>query len=166
MQLFNQEHFAGDLLYFDLDVVIVDSLDWMTNLSSNKFWAARDFRYLQQENLYQINSSVMKWNVAKFDWVWQEFKNSDIKNQMSQHQGDQDYIDSVIPQNKRQYFVEDRVISWRWQSNNGGIVFPQRTARQPGAGTVIPDNTSVLVFHGQPKPHELPQDVVIKQHWS
>lgn len=166
MQLFNQEHFTGDLLYFDLDVVIVNKLDWITKLSTNNLWAIRDFRYVQQENLYQINSSVMWWNVSCFDWVWKKFKDSNIKHEMRSHQGDQDYIDFVVAQNQRQYFPEDHIISWRWQSNNGGITFPERVAKQPGAGTVIPDNTSVLVFHGRPKPHELLDDVVIRQHWA
>jgi hypothetical protein len=166
MQLFNQEHFNGDLLYLDLDVVIVNKLDWITKLSTNNFWSIRDFRYVQKEHLYQINSSMMWWNVPQFNWVWQKFKNSNIKNEMSMYKGDQDYIDFVIPQTQRQYFPEDRIISWRWQSNDGGMIFPEKTAKRPGAGTVISDNTSVLVFHGQPKPHNLLEDVVIKQHWT
>ena len=165
MQLFDQEHFSGDLLYFDLDVVIVKNIDWIIKLPANRLWAVRDFKYLQNENLYQINSSIMWWNVSAFDWVWKKFKQKDIKLTMKELTGDQDYIESALSQNQRQYFPDDRVISWRWQSHHGGLNFPDRTPQLPGAGTVIPDNTSVLVFHGQPKPHELPDDVVIEQHW-
>jgi hypothetical protein len=31
MQLFNPAHFAGNLLYFDLDVVIANQLNWIPN---------------------------------------------------------------------------------------------------------------------------------------
>ncbi len=165
MQLFNQEHFSGNLLYLDLDVVIVDDLNWLTNLPASRLWAARDFKYIQDDSLYQINSSIMWWNVPAFDWVWQKFKRSDIKTLMKEYQGDQDYIDATIEHNQKQYFPTDKITSWRWQSHDGGINFPDRTTKTPGAGTVIPSNTSVLVFHGQPKPHEIPNDVVIKQHW-
>lgn len=166
MQLFNQEHFAGDLLYFDLDVVLVNSLDWICELPTGKFWAIRDFRYLQNENLYEINSSMMWWNVAEFDWVWKKFKTSNIGNEMKTHTGDQDYIESVLSQNQRQYFLEDRVVSWKWQAHDGGLEFGAKAPRRPGTGTEILDNTSVLVFHGQPKPHNLLDNIVIKQHWK
>lgn len=166
MQLFNAEQFDGDLLYFDLDVVIIDKLDWIVELPTSKFWAIRDFKYLQNKNLYQINSSVMWWNVSQFDWVWQKFKSSDMDSEMRLHQGDQDYIDSTIGQNQIQYFPVEKIISWRWESYNGGITFHNRAEKQPGAGTITTKDTSVLVFHGQPKPHEMLDDVVVKQHWN
>ena len=165
IQLFNQQHFSGNLLYLDLDVVVVNTLDWITNLPTNSLWAVRDFKYLQDDSLYQINSSVMWWNVSAFDWVWQKFINSNINTEIKSYQGDQDYLDSVVGNNQKKYFPDSTMTSWRWQSNNGGLNFPEKTAKQPGAGTVVPDSTSVLIFHGQPKPHELPDDVVIKQHW-
>ena len=80
-------------------------------------------------------------------------------------QGDQDYIMKTLGQNSIRFFDEEAVQSWRWQIWEGGLQFPYKRAKSPGAGAVIPDNTSVLVFHGQPKPHELLDNVVIKQHW-
>lgn len=165
MQLFNQQHFAGNLLYLDLDVVIVRDLNWIFDLPANKLWAVRDFKHLQNEFMYSINSSVMWWNVPEFDWVWQKFKNGNIETEVNTHKGDQDYLETVIGFDQRRYFPDQQMISWRWQAWNGGKMFPTRWTKNAKSSTTIPDTTSVLIFHGQPKPHELLDDVVIKQHW-
>jgi len=36
MQLFNNEHHQGDLLYFDLDTVIVRDISWIARLPTEK----------------------------------------------------------------------------------------------------------------------------------
>jgi hypothetical protein len=74
MQLFNSDHFAGQLLYFDLDTVIVDNIDWMVNLSPVFFWTLRDFRSLWQPDCYKINSSVMYWNTQDWQSIWTQFE--------------------------------------------------------------------------------------------
>jgi hypothetical protein len=40
----------------------------------------------------------------------------------------------------------------------------RRTYAQPGKGTEFDSSTSLLIFHGQPKPDQV-QDTVIKTHW-
>ena len=62
MQLFNPAHFSGQLLYFDLDTVIVSNIDWIINLSPVFFWTIKDFRSLWRPDLQSMNSSVMYWN--------------------------------------------------------------------------------------------------------
>jgi hypothetical protein len=47
---------------------------------------------------------------------------------------------------------------------DGGMNFKNRTYHRPGRGTILAPSNSVLVFHGDPKPHEV-TDTVIKQHW-
>jgi hypothetical protein len=74
MQLFNPEQFDGDLLYFDLDVIICRDISWILDMPTEKFWTIRDFRYLQKETFYDMNSSVMWWNVKNYAWVWTSFK--------------------------------------------------------------------------------------------
>jgi hypothetical protein len=37
MQLFNPAHFGGNLLYLDLDVVVFNSLDWVTASNPDYF---------------------------------------------------------------------------------------------------------------------------------
>ena len=56
MQLFNSEHHEGQLLYLDLDTVIVNNLDWITQLGSAYFWAIHDFKTLWRPTFQGINS--------------------------------------------------------------------------------------------------------------
>lgn len=167
LQLFNSEHHRGDLLYFDLDTVIVRDISWIVQLPPEKLWTIRDFRYLQASGWSGMNSSVMWWNVPKFDWLWRKFEQSNLTTVMQEHRhGDQDYIMKNLGHNNIRFFENQKVQSWRWQIWEGGLEFPRKLTKNPGSGAVIPNDTSVLVFHGQPKPHELLNNVVIKQHWQ
>ena len=58
----------------------------------------------------------------------------------------------------------DRIVSWRWTALDGGMNFRNRTYNRPGRGTILEPSNSVLVFHGDPKPHET-NDALIKKHW-
>jgi hypothetical protein len=166
MQLFNSAHFSGQLLYFDLDTVIVDNIDWIVDLSPFYFWTIRDFRVLWKADVQNMNSSVMYWDTTKWSQVWSNFEQNGTRKIISryQHGGDQEYLTTVIAPEKRRFMDPDRVVSWRWTALDGGMNFTNRTYNRPGRGTILSPNNSVLVFHGDPKPHET-NDVVIKQHW-
>lgn len=166
MQLFNSGHHQGNLLYFDLDTVILRDIDWIVELNPEKLWTIRDFRRLQNASWSGMNSSIMWWNVPAFDWLWYKFQQSDLDTVMRQHrQGDQDYIMKQLGHTNVRFFEDQLVQSWRWQAFEGGRIFPYQRTQSPGTGTHVSDQVSVLVFHGNPKPHELLGDVVIKQHW-
>lgn len=164
MQMFNAEHYHGDLLYFDLDVVIVQDISWMFRLSTEKFWTLRDFRYLQNENLSTMNSSVMFWNTDRFSWIWAKFNQGDIERTTRQYPGDQDYLNAAIAYNDRRYMEDKRFQSYRWQVIDGGYDFRFRRHLAPGKGAEIAADTAVIVFHGQPKPHQV-RDPKIQNLW-
>jgi hypothetical protein len=164
MQLFNPEHYQGNLLYFDLDVVINGDITWITHHDTEKFWTIKDFRYLQHPTLSGINSSIMWWNVERYQHVWEKFKAEDVTKTVKQYHGDQDYLNATIDYNNRRYFDVNRIKSYRWQIADGGFAFPMRVPRSPGAGAVIDSDTCVMVFHGHPKPHEV-RDPKIVQLW-
>lgn len=165
MQLFNSEHHSGPLLYFDLDTVIVGNIDWIQGLPLHAFWALRDFKYLWRPTHQGINSSLMYWNTAKYDYVWQNFKQQNLNNIINKYVGDQDYISQAIDSNQRQFIDENRVKSWRWQCLDGGYNFKRKTYQNLGAGTHIENNTSLVIFHGKPKPDQITDPVIIK-HWQ
>lgn len=166
MQLFNAEHHSGNLLYFDLDTLIIRDIDWIPELSTDKFWTIKDFRYLQAPGWNEINSSIMWWNVEAFDWVWQQFNQLDINHIVRNYRGgDQAYLTEAIDYQDRRYFPTGQIQSWRWECLDGGIDFSTRRPRSPGIGTVISDSASILVFHGNPKPHEISDPVILK-HWQ
>lgn len=153
MQMFNPQHFSGQLLYFDLDVVIVKNLDWILDLDPSYFWGIRDFRYLWRQNWQGINSSMMYWNTDLFSNIWKNFTATPILDVTRRFPGDQDFLTASIPQEKLQFFDQNLIKSWRWQIDNGGINMKTRQSIMPGAGTVLPPSTCVVVFHGNPKQH-------------
>jgi hypothetical protein len=165
MQLFNPEHHAGPLLYFDLDTVIVSNIDWIWQQPLQYFWAVRDFKYLWRPTNTGINSSIMWWDTRHYQQVWQAFKTQDLGTVMRQYHGDQDYIGSIITQNQRRFLDANAVVSWRWQCQDGGYDFRRRRGYVPGSGTTIPATANVLVFHGSPKPDKI-TDVQVLQHWQ
>jgi len=165
MKLFDSAEHAGPLLYFDLDTVIVNQIDWIYQLPLSWFWTVRDFKYLWRPSYYGINSSIMWWDTRTFDYVWQEFQRQNLQQIMKQHRGDQDYLAKTIKNSEVRYLDSDRVKSWRWECLDGGYNFKRRNFQLSSASTVIPQNTDILVFHGNPKPADL-QDPVVQQHWK
>lgn len=161
LQLFNSEYHSGPLLYFDLDTVIVDNIDWIWELPLNTFWTVKDFEYLWNPKASKINSSIMWWDTSKFDYVWRRFIQTDFKQISLECKGDQDYINSVIK--TRSFFDPTIVKSWRWQALDGGFNFRTKTHAAPKTGTII-DNVSILIFHGNPKPKEVTDHVIVR-HW-
>ena len=164
MQLFDPQHHQGNMLYFDLDTVIVRDLSWITALPTDHLWGIRDFKYLQNANRSVLNSSIMWWNVSSHAQVWHDFVSQDVATVTRRYPGDQDYIYAALGPNRIRYFDQSQVQSWRWQCWDGGYDFARRAHRLPGTGTQIPPDASVLVFHGNPKPHKI-SDPAVVQLW-
>lgn len=163
LQLFNAKHYKGPLLYFDLDVVITDNIDWITKQPLEYFWAPRDFKRLWSPNHTGINSSVMWWNTEKFHDVWLNFREQNFPLLQRRYPGDQDFLSDVISQNRRRFFDEKLVKSWKWECFEGGFDFKRRSNKMPGTGTKT-NGAGILVFHGNPKPAEV-SDAFVVSHW-
>jgi len=167
IQLFNPIHMLSDqgqMLYFDLDTVIVGNIDWLWNVNRDRFWAARDFQYLMKSSRWKINSSVMWFDPLKYSYVFKEFDIKQIvNNARCPWHGDQDYIFSKVKDDVN-YYSTDQIVSYRWQVKEGGFDFRYRKPINPGAESTIPGTASVLIFHGNPKPHEV-TDRLILSHW-
>ena len=164
LQLFNRNLFNGNLLYFDLDTVIVREIDWITELNTDYLWAIRDFRYLQTPLKTGLNSSVMWFSVPRVAWLWDQFNAANRAVIMRKYPGDQDYIQDQLGPTRYRLMPESQFQSWRWQCVDGGYDFARRRHYAPNTGAQIDPNTSVLVFHGSPKPHEI-KDKVIQELW-
>jgi hypothetical protein len=164
LQLFNHKHHQGPLLYFDLDTVITDRIDWITHQNLNYFWAPRDFKRLWRPNHQGINSSVMWWDTRKYQDIWQQFKQQDFALLQRRYPGDQDFLSDVITQDRRRFLDEKLIRSWKWECLDNGWDFKRRKYNNPGTGTRL-DGAGVLIFHGKPNPAEV-QDPVVLQHWK
>lgn len=165
LQLFNTEHHLGPMLYFDLDVVIANNIDWIWQLNLRHFWSIRDFKYLWKHNWTGSNTSVMWWDTAQYQHVWKTVIDQDIDFFVHKYRGDQDFVSDVIPVTHRRFFHSDWVKSWKWECVDGGFNFARKKYQLPGTGTNIHNDTSILIFHGRPKPHEI-SDVTVIKHWQ
>jgi len=166
MQMFNPKFaVTGPMLFFDLDIVIVDDINWILDLPLDKFWAVKDFRYLWRQDRQEINSSIMYWEPTKFHWIWDGWTRQDRSATIKRFAGDQDYLNSVLPREQIGFLDPHRILSYRWQIKDGGWSNHTRSHRSPGSGANIPAGSSVIVFHGNPKPHEV-QEKAISQHWQ
>ena len=164
MQMFEPGRVSGRLLYFDLDTVIVDNIDWMHDLDARFFWSIRDFRHLWRPSWRGMNSSVMLWDTTRFAWIWREFQQNDVKIQARLFHGDQDFLNSVLTEKDLKFIDESLIKSWRWQIKDGGMDMKTRVYRRPDAGSVLLPGVKILIFHGSPKPHDV-HDPVIDQNW-
>jgi hypothetical protein len=164
IQMFDPNHHSGQLLYFDLDTLIIDNIDWIWRLSSDYFWAVQDFKYLFRNRRNTLNSSVMWFNTNKYAYVLQDFDADKVRKNILRYHGDQDYIHEKIPSEKLRYFDPTRVLSYKWQVKEGGYNFSTRKYFKPGEISWPPPDSDILVFHGNPNPHE-EDHPVIRDNW-
>lgn len=164
MQMFDPRHALGQLLYFDLDVVICDNIDWVLGLDRQYFWAINDWRRLWKSHWQGINSSMMYWNNRDFLVASQWFRDTHLREVMRCYRGDQDLLTAQLPTDQVRYFPDTAVRSWRWQVRDGGMDTRTRRYHQPGQGSVLEPGVSVVVFHGSPKPHEV-RDELVSRCW-
>jgi hypothetical protein len=165
MQMFNIQYHRGRMLYMDLDVIIARNIDWIWQLDTNYFWAIHDFRHLWRPGWQGMNSSIMLWDTRRWGHIWENFAKADMAPIVKRYHGDQDYLNTVIPQKYRKFLDPDMVKSWRWQVKDGGMDMRTRLYARPNAGTVLDLTTAVMIFHGSPKPHEL-DDPLIRDLWK
>lgn len=125
---------SGSVLYFDLDIVIINNIDCFFEFDSNKLCIIEDWIYKKYKKR-KYNSSVMKWNTKNYCDLFENFK----KNIFSKtYYGDQDFITEYIEDVN--YWPENWCISYKW--HNCEKVPPTPEAK-------------IIVFHGYPKPHQI-----------
>jgi len=164
IQMFNSEHHAGHLLYFDLDTVITSNIDWLWQSDPRFFWTIKDFKRLWQTDFVGINSSIMWWDTRHWSWIWQEFKRQDFVALVKRYHGDQDYLTVMVDQAWLRYYDTNRILSYRWQALDGGFDFVTRRHQTPGTGLKLNPDVSALIFHGNPKPHKA-NNPVVEHYW-
>jgi uncharacterized Rossmann fold enzyme len=129
--LFSKDAFPeGDrVLYFDLDTVITGPLDNIA-LCKSDFAMLRDVYCVTN-----LNSGVMAWEAGRHTHVWEKWLEAgrpDIPG------GDQVWIEQMVKADDLQSLYPGRLRSYKVDCRFG-----------------IPKNTSVVFFHGLPRPHEV-----------
>jgi len=164
LQLFDPARKLNRVFYLDLDTVVVNDLSWILSLDTTYFWTIRDFKYLWRPDWQGINSSMMLFDAQRFFYVWQIFKEQGMSDIRKNFRGDQDFLTANIPDNQRRFIDQNKAMSWRWQVYQGGLDMKTRQYRSNTTPTMMQNHTSLVVFHGNPKPHEV-SDPLIQTHW-
>jgi hypothetical protein len=155
---------AGEYLYFDLDVVIVDNIDCLLDFAG--FGIARDFINPDTGILggKEYNSSVMKFRPNEYVWYAFEDNRSqwDAIQAKAPFFGDQNVISHYL--NTKGYshpFPDD----WIWSFKMGTQRGRRPVEHDKFYGAAIPPGGKVCVFHGFPKPADVDVDWV-RQNWK
>ena len=127
IELFRPGQFVSRVLYLDLDVTIVDSLD---DMLANKapFVITRDFLQLG------FNSSVMLWSPPAGERIYKSFHDE----VMDKHHGDQTWITTVM-NDTAQTFRRRAIISYKMHVIEN----------------VVPEGAKIVVYHGLPNPWDV-----------
>ena len=144
--------FGVRILYLDLNNVIVGSLDEVVR-AQEPFCMAENFL---SKGFAAHNSSVMLWTPT--DRTYRIFTQFDDKVLDELH-GDQDWIWRVM-RDDIVNFCPHHVVSYKLECKKIVVQGPDG----PKVFTHMDDTTSILVFHGKPKPHEV-EDELIVANW-
>lgn len=129
----------GIIIFFDLDIVIINSIDELfTYGDKNDFYMIRDWNE-NTDNKEIKNSSIMRWNTDTFCCDFSELLDPNKCEQIIKENkgGDQEYI-SKKAKKIIKTFPDDWVSSFKFDR----------------CWETINPLTKVVVFHGNPNPHE------------
>jgi hypothetical protein len=145
--LFRPGFVTSPALYIDLDMIIVDSLDWIgeylgAELACIENWGSRRHEGPLYED--EVSSAFMVWSGSgATDRIFENFSARDIAR-LEPH-GDQTYITEQM-RGRFTLIPQSRICSYK------------RHCRERGAP---PAGASVVAFHGTPRPHEVADDWVL-----
>ena len=151
------------ILYFDLDVVITGNIDKLVS-KNGQFYGIRDFNRKFNKEYKCLNSSVMTWLHGDHRIIWDQFIK--LPSEAMRTHGDQDWI-WRIAKSKITFWPDTWVQSYKWEIRSRDelvIVDGKRNFASTIDNPPISDDCCVLVFHGEPKPHEV-QDQFIIDNW-
>lgn len=155
----------GTILFLDLDIVIIKNIDDFFSYNPEKFCIIRDFTRSMNPNWNRYNSSAFRLESGSLDYVWKDLVN-DLSAVKRMH-GDQDWLFEKIKQNV-QFWPDDWCQSYKWEVRNRNEVVG--VGRQRNFSTVLHEpkikpNTKILVFHGDPKPEQV-KDPIVVDNWQ
>lgn len=129
---------TGQSLYFDLDVVITGSLDYLVEYTEHEFAAPPNWA---QSGWGGIQSSVMTWRgnwTEPYEYIREQWP--EIAKRLW---GDQEALWEMLGD--------------RWTRIPSGIYSFKYHATKS-----VPADAAVVVFHGQPKPHEVSDGWILR----
>ncbi len=155
---------AGRILYFDLDVVIHNSIDKLAVYSTGDFMGIHDFNRKFYASWKYLNSSVMAWNHGTQSFIWNQFK--DNPRDAQRLQGDQDWI-WKLAKDRIKFWPREWIQSYKWEVRGREeltMINGKRQFKDIDHSVEVHPECSVTVFHGDPKPQDV-QDKFVVDNW-
>ncbi len=152
---------GGTLLFLDLDIVIIKNIDDFWHYSEGKFCIIRDFTRSTIPNWMKFNSSVFRLESGKYSKVWDDLVKDEIA--MKKMHGDQDWIYEKMKSDYA-FWPDEWCQSYKWEVRNRSEIVGagrQRTFSSILTEPKIKKETKILVFHGDPKPEQVKDPIVI-----
>lgn len=148
IELFRKDIFVGQIVYLDLDIIIMDSIDTiLQNIDYNNFYMIRSVT----PESGNANSSIMTWN-GDYSFIYNNFLENKneimLKYQKGNLIGDQAYIQSLL---KNLKYLDQDFIKWgHWSIDQSyNVVSPK-----------------FYIFCGKSKkPHLDLDNPVVKKYW-
>lgn len=155
LSLFRSDFYGlqGNILYLDLDLVIVDNIDFTADMPGD-FLVIRNW----SRNL-MWNSSVMRFKAGKYGQIWQRFCESP-EAVMSRCNGDQEWIFHCVPEAGN--WPGNKIVSYKKSLDSKAFPLLEKFgAARLGLkapmwmDTRLPEGAAIVVFHGKPDPDDV-----------
>lgn len=150
IEIFRPGLFEDEILYIDLDTVILDSIGDMF-YHGKDFVGLRPFNPINAVRQNYFASGMMSWkndSEYQMSFIYECF---DYEKHTRMFPGDQDYISARL----QSHDVHNTAY---WQDIVGGIYSYKRHIKN---GKVCPDKARVVCFHGEPRPHMLNEEWLV-----
>ena len=167
----------GQILFFDLDVVIIDNINELFEYScqskfiSIKEWWGGDYGMFTKEGVTPFNASVMKFEVGALEYVANNFYDK------MQSMTKENFWDKALGYHGKVVYhdlmnlppvVFNGDQEWTYYAltqNNEKIDYYPSDWITSYKLSESHQNSKIVVFHGVPKPDEVNDDFV-KEHWK
>lgn len=141
----------GDVLFLDLDVVIVGNIDEFFSYPA-KFAIIRDAK-LQRRMIG--NSSVYRFEVGRYEAVLEKFRQQYAEIQQN-FRNEQAYLSQAIQERgELSFWPEAWCPSFKYHCMQPWPLAYFQDAK-------IPEGAKIIIFHGHPEPHEAIQGITHK----
>jgi hypothetical protein len=157
----------GTILFFDLDVVIINPIDDLFLFQpKSEFASVKDWGFPDR----CLNASIMRMN-GNFDYIIEEFYRLRASGQLMESREYDDYLGSfdkvtyVLPDIPPLIFYGDQEwTTYQLTHRKAKITwYPENWLKSYKFGYDM--SAKIVVFHGSPKPHEV-EDSWVKLHWK
>ena len=155
----------GRILYFDLDVVIVNNIDKLVRNAGDEFFGIRDFNRRFHSSYQYLNSSVMSWVHQQQSALWQDFSRNPTEAQKLH--GDQDWI-WRHSRSRLKFWPDNWIQSYKWEIRSRDELVmdfsKKRSFKTVNNNINLNPDCSIMVFHGDPKPQNV-EDQIVTENW-